>query len=101
MKRQRGELREEANASKQRLAGGFWHGTGIDIAKDQIANPKVEPFEEKVKRLVKEGHSNPVSEMLDKTHMETLFGPERERYILETSSRVQQVIMSMPKKKKG
>jgi len=100
MKRERGEFRAAANNSKSRLCAGFWQSTDFLTAKESIEKeqkPMCE-FEKRVRELVESGDPNPVTEMLDKVKLVTLFGAERDRYVMETSNRVKEIVAKINSK---
>jgi len=93
MKRQKGELREVATESKARLGGGFWQGNDVTKAREFIKREEpADDFEKRVMDLLAIKHPNPVQVMLDKEHIETLEGADKERYVMELSTRVQDII---------
>jgi len=100
MKRQRGEFREAAKDAKSRMGAGFWNTTDFITAKESLDKEK-EPeceFVARVRELVESGDPNPVTEMLDKVKLVTLFGTERDRYVMETSNRVKEILAKMNNK---
>ena len=92
MKRQRGVLRTKAITAKQRLASGFWKSTTRDqvfTIKHSVTREEDE-FYERVKALLSIGVINPLSQLLDRSHIETLCQRERERYIFDLSEKIRE-----------
>ena len=110
MKKQTNILRTNARAAKTRLGGGFWHDERDK--RGTLAAQHLDTYMRKVRRQFAPDHDNtedtvyeqireiltaspyasPLACVLNREHMETLSASERERYVFETSARVQKCI---------
>ena len=110
MKRERGFLRAQAKAARSRLAHGFWEierekRSGIDDEKIgcyikqlglQIGATPIDAEEEnlyqRVSAVLCVANANPLSQVLDRSHMAGLSSAERERYVFQMSAKVHKCI---------
>ena len=110
MKKSKTALRVSARAARTRLGNGFWEterdkrGTlaaanltsYLSHVRQAVSNERdaaEDHFYEKVRSILcTNPYASPLAQILDRTQMQTLTDAERERYVFETSSRVQKCV---------
>ena len=93
MKRKKTSLRNFAAQAKSRLVTGFWNEK--HTVKERIytlgMSDEEEQFHNRVVKFLRDGIS-PLTQVLDRAHMDALDEVSRQRYVLNTSMRVQKSI---------